>query len=113
MIRKLAVVNLVLLSILLASAVVNVWTRDGIAQSVSGFTGFFSSFQLQALNPTIGAPNGPHAIDISIIAAPTRSARSFRSRLLRTTLRPDRNFSMGTPSIATPWAIAPSGAIML
>ena len=45
MIRKLAVTNLVLLSILLASAVVNVWTRDGIAQSVSGFTGLFSSLQ--------------------------------------------------------------------
>jgi hypothetical protein len=66
MIRKLAVTNLVLLSILLASAVVNVWTRDGIAQSVSGFSGLFSSLQMQATDPVVGNdPNDRRAVDVS------------------------------------------------
>jgi hypothetical protein len=66
MIRKLAVTNLVLLSVLLASAVVNVWTRDGIAQTVSGFSGLFSSLQLQATDPVVGNDsNDRRAIDVS------------------------------------------------
>jgi hypothetical protein len=66
MIKKLAVTNLVLLSILLASAVVNVWTRDGIAQNVSGFTGLFSSLQMQVTDPVVGNdPNDRRAVDVS------------------------------------------------